>query len=244
MTRPHVPPLPVSFRGTEASGWCDGARVHQYEQGTMQNFVYTISIPENGTFWLVDPHREWEKCEEDAERAGLRIAGALLTHSHHDHIAGLPSLLRRYPELKVIAGAGDAFRLEKLEAEFPRARFHYLDRDQEIDLGGLNGQYLLSAIHSPGHSVGEFCYLLGNESPPLLLTGDVLFVRQCGRTDFETGSDRELFATLARIKSLPPETVVLPGHHYTEECASTLAVELRENAPLRAGTWEELRDLP
>jgi hydroxyacylglutathione hydrolase len=227
---------PPSFSGPRAAGWVRGQRIHQYEQGTMQNFVYLIACSESKQIWIVDPHKDWGKCLSDAATEGYSLAGCLLTHSHHDHIAGLPTLLEAHPNLPIIAGKDDAFRLKK----FSNLNLRLLEKDEPLQLGSIS----VEAIHSPGHSAGEFCYFLPHENPPLLLTGDVLFIRQCGRTDLETGSDQALFQTLGRIKNLPHETLILPGHHYSEECSSTLQIELIESPPLLARTWEELRDLP
>ena len=230
------PLVPVRFSSSLPSGWQKQERVHQYEQGPMQNFIYLLSCPETKKVWIVDPHKEWKKCESDFTADGYSFEGCLLTHSHHDHVAGLATLLEAYPGLPVIAGAADAFRLKTIAPK----NLKLLDGDMELLLGSLR----VHAIFSPGHSAGEYCYFLADESPPILLTGDVLFIRQCGRTDFATGSDQELFETLTRLKTLPDETIILPGHHYTSECASTLLIEKTTSLPLLAKSWEELRDLP
>lgn len=77
-----------------------------------------------------------------------------------------------------------------------------------------------------------------------LLTGDTLFIRDCGRTDFEDGDNEQMFQSLQRIKKLPPATVILPGHHYQPETASVLELELLESAPLKCRSVEELAGLP
>jgi glyoxylase-like metal-dependent hydrolase (beta-lactamase superfamily II) len=53
-----------------------------------------------------------------------------------------------------------------------------------------------------------------------------------------------MFASLQRVKALPPETVILPGHHYQPECATELRRELEASPPFRCGSVEELRALP
>ena len=105
------------------------------------------------------------------------------------------------------------------------------------------------AIHTPGHSAGELCYRLEatdlkGELRTYLFTGDTLFIRDCGRTDLETGSNAQMFESLQRLKKFPPDTVILPGHHYVRECASTLSREMETSPPLRCASIQELEALP
>ena len=105
------------------------------------------------------------------------------------------------------------------------------------------GSIRVRVLHTPGHSAGECCYFFENGGK-YLFTGDTLFIRDYGRTDFADGSNEQMFASLQRIKALPPETVILPGHHYVRECASILSKEIVESPPLRCGSVEELASLP
>ena len=66
-------------------------------------------------------------------------------------------------------------------------------------------------IHAPGHSAGSLCYHIPREKA--LLAGDVLFYRSVGRSDFPGGDADTLCRSLReRIYTLPPDTVVYPGH--------------------------------
>jgi glyoxylase-like metal-dependent hydrolase (beta-lactamase superfamily II) len=101
-------------------------------------------------------------------------------------------------------------------------------------------------MHTPGHSSGEFCYLLPKQTQvdrPYVFTGDTLFIRDCGRTDLESGNDAEMFASLQILKQLDPDTVILVGHHYAKECASTLGEELKVSPPLKCASVSELSNL-
>jgi hypothetical protein len=53
-----------------------------------------------------------------------------------------------------------------------------------------------------------------------------------------------MFESLQKFKKMPDETILLPGHHYVRECASTLEKEKRESPPLRCESVEELARLP
>lgn len=107
----------------------------------------------------------------------------------------------------------------------------------------------LRAVPAPGHTEGSTVLLVSDElhpashialprgadapelTPVLAFTGDVLFAGSIGRTDLPGGDEKEMTSTLRTLAhSLPPHTVVLPGHGP----ASTLATERVSNPHLRS----------
>ena len=76
-------------------------------------------------------------------------------------------------------------------------------------------------MHTPGHTLDSMCLLL----PGRVLTGDTLLIGGCGRSDLPTGDAKDLYASLGRIKRLPPDTLVFPGHDYNGMRASTVEAE-------------------
>lgn len=227
---------PPHLAGTAAAGLVRGAVASQYELGgAMKNLVYVLACWATGGAAVVDPQRDLDGLLADLEAHGLALERVLLTHTHHDHVAGLPLLARRFPAVPVHVHPLDAGRLEGQ----PAGPLAPVAEGDLLRVGALE----VEVLHTPGHSAGEVCYLVRG-APPHLCTGDTLFVRDCGRTDLPTGSDAAMFATLRRLAALPPETVILPGHHYRPEVASTLARELETSPPLRCRTVDELRALP
>lgn len=88
--------------------------------------------------------------------------------------------------------------------------------DTVLDLGGLH----LVARHAPGHTEGSTLYLVES----LAFTGDVLFAGSIGRTDLPGGDHATMQRTLREVVStLPPDTVVIPGHGPTSDIATELA---------------------
>jgi glyoxylase-like metal-dependent hydrolase (beta-lactamase superfamily II) len=185
----------------------------------------------------VDPASEIAPVRRALQDQQLELVGVVLTHSHHDHIAGLPALLAELPETRIYLHEAEAHRL-KLPKE---TRLHFVDEGSRIPLGETSQ---LEVLHTPGHSAGELCLRYITPVETYLFTGDTLFIRECGRTDLPTGDDIELFRTLQRLKTFPPKTIILPGHHYAPECASRLEVELQTSPPLLAQTIEEFAALP
>jgi len=87
------------------------------------------------------------------------------------------------------------------------------------------GEETLTVIHTPGHTPGGICLY----NAPDCFTGDTLFVGGVGRTDFPGGSMDELSHSIkSRLLTLPPDTVVWPGHGYGGS-RSTIGEEARSN---------------
>lgn len=78
-------------------------------------------------------------------------------------------------------------------------------------------------IPTPGHKEDAVCFYVPKEG--VLFSGDTLFQESVGRTDLPGGDMHELMRSLQKLKQLPPETIIYPGHGYT----TTLAHELEYN---------------
>ncbi len=233
--------LPEHLSHSTAKGLCSGQPVAQYELGSGKNFVYLLLDWESKKAAIVDPQRDLSGILDDLEAHGFILEQVLLTHTHFDHIAGLPFLMGALTELKVRVGSADVSRLSVSIQRDPRVQF--LKDGEDFQVGSVQ----VRALHTPGHSAGEFCFyvpLQRSLDRPYVFTGDTIFIRDCGRTDFEGGSNEEMFESIQKLKALPPESVFLVGHHYAKECATTLRDEMTSSPPFRCQTVKELESLP
>ncbi len=189
----------------------------------------------SGLAAVVDPGDEAQRILDATEKMGLRLAAALFTHGHLDHIAAIPGLLAANPAMPLHMAAADAewcFSMQNALPPYtpvldvPKTLLPVADGD-EIRVGDA----VFHAIALPGHSPGGMGYLVGE----VLFSGDTLFAASIGRTDFHGGDPAAMERSLLRLARLPPETLVLPGHGGP----TTIGRECRSNpwlAPLlRAG---------
>jgi glyoxylase-like metal-dependent hydrolase (beta-lactamase superfamily II) len=230
-------PLPVHLAQDQASGISLQEPVAQFEIGSYRNFVYLILDWDSKKAAVIDPQSHLKPLLQSLLTHGFDLSAILLTHTHFDHIAGLPELHKQFPQIPVYVHSIDAHRIPSQLAR--KLKLEFIQDQQNIPLGTLK----IQTLHTPGHSAGECCFRL-DANRTYLFTGDTIFIRDCGRTDLESGSDAEMFTSIQEIKKLPPETVILPGHHYKKECASDLQTELKDSPPFQCKTIDELANLP
>ena len=132
-----------------------------------------------------------------AEALGGRAAErVVVTHSHMDHVGGWDAMLATI-DVPVLFGA------DETDIDDSRA-FERLDDGAEIAIGGVT----MRVIHTPGHTPGSICLLLGS----VLFSGDTLFPGGPGASRNNGLLQEEIASITSRLYSLPPETIVLPGH--------------------------------
>lgn len=213
----------------DVAGLPPAPEVFQIEVGLLQNFCEILWCPETREAAVVDPAWEVDRLLREADRLGVTIRTVLVTHTHHDHIEGVEALVKQ---------TGAAVVIHPNEADRVRAAAPALveitDR-QDIPIGRRG----VRALETFGHTVGGTCYLADG----FVVTGDVLFVGGCGRTDFPGGSTAALWQSLQRLMALPEETRVYPGHDYGSTPTSTIGREMLENPYLRCPSFEEFRAL-
>jgi hydroxyacylglutathione hydrolase len=203
--------------------------VVQLEVGLLQNFCEILFCPDTREAAIVDPAWEVDRLLKEVAARNLKVTTVLVTHTHNDHIEGVG---------EVVAKTGAAVVVSPREADAVRGDAKALvdavePRDVAIGHCGVR------VLDTPGHTVGGTCFLADG----FIVTGDLLFIGGCGRTDFRGGDTATMWRSLRRVAALPEETRVYPGHDYGPTPTSTIGHELRTNPYLLCKTFEEFRAL-
>lgn len=204
----------------------------QIPVGMMGNFTYLIGDEKTGQAAVVDPASSAGEILKLAKGNNLAIELIFATHEHSDHTLGISSLAET-TGAKVVAHKAEALSLERKHIPVDVK----VEDGQKLKLGGIE----IQIIHTPGHTPGSICLLIDNK----LITGDTLFVGNCGRTDLSGGSSKQMYESLhKKLKVLPDETEVYPGHDYGDKPVSTIGREKKTNPTLTATSFEEFMKVP
>lgn len=181
--------------------------------GPLPTNCYLLTDEETGKTAVIDPGFYNSQMEKAVQKH--QVVMILLTHGHFDHITGVKKLavetgakiymdaadsdFPMKPELNLSSAMG----LDAIEPFVPDVQLH---DGSTIELGSLQ----IKVMHTPGHTRGGCCYLVGET----LFSGDTLMCGTVGRTDLPTGSYEEIRKSVQRLRDLPGEWRVLPGHEF------------------------------
>jgi glyoxylase-like metal-dependent hydrolase (beta-lactamase superfamily II) len=187
-----------------------------------------------------------EELLKAAGEEGIAIEWVLETHVHADHLSGAP-LIKARTGAKVAIGEHvrevqtifrPIFGADDMKAD--GSDFDRLLKDGEwFEAGGLD----IEVMHTPGHTPACVSYRIGDA----VFVGDTMFMPDYGtaRTDFPGGSARQLYRSIQRLLSLPPETRLFMCHDYKapgRDCfawETTVEAERRDNEHIHEGVGED-----
>jgi glyoxylase-like metal-dependent hydrolase (beta-lactamase superfamily II) len=180
--------------------------------------AYLLADNPGGHGVVIDANDRVDALIEAARRHDVTVDAILLTHEHHDHVAGLDRYRAAF-DAPVVAHPSTAALIGDVE----RA----VQDGETVVVGDLT----LRAIHTPGHAAGHVAFATGSD----VFTGDVLFKRTVGgtRAPGATGF-ADLRASVQRLIALPASTAIHPGHR----ASTTVAAEREENPFVRV--WSGL----
>lgn len=176
---------------------------------------YSYIISADNEALIIDPHISLpEQYRKYLTKNKLTLKYIVDTHTHADHFSSAAVLKKQFN--------AQVLMHEKAISSVADKRLKDNDR---INIGTAG----VKVIYTPGHT-DDAISLYGEGK---LFSGDVLLIGSVGRTDFQNGSPESMFDTLQKLKTLPDETILCPGHDYHEQRSSTIAKEKEGNPFLK-----------
>jgi len=177
------------------------------------NFSYIIADDTTREAAVVDSSFNAGEITRILKAENLKLKYIINTHDHSDHTAGNQEL-RSIFSAKIVA-----HKLSRINADVT------VDDGDVIHIGSIP----VKVIHTPGHTPDSICLLVDGK----LLTGDTLFVGECGRTDLPNGNSKSMYDSLFhKLLKLNDYVEVYPGHDYGSKPYSTIGEEKRSNYTL------------
>lgn len=189
-------------------------------------FTYLIADGINSEAIIIDPvNTKIEQYMKLLKEFNLKLKFVFDTHVHADHITA-SGKLRELTNCITLLG----------EATGPDCVSKTVSDGEKIQVGSLE----FTVLETLGHTQDSFClYTLG-----MVFTGDTLFVRGTGRTDFQAGNPIDQYNSIVnKLFTLPEETIVYPGHDYNGNTCTTIWEEKSFNPRLAGKSVEEFKQI-
>lgn len=180
---------------------------------------------------VIDPGADPDSVLSRLEVLNVKPVAIVLTHGHIDHVSACNAILAKYGiagnEIPVYMHEKDLPLLDAKRKTLAGSIFEpfgakgaaafegmFETRPEHITSiadGFVVPDTDLTVHHTPGHTAGSVTVY--SESLAMAWTGDTLFFKAIGRTDFEGGNEEQLLSSVRdTILRLPPETRLFPGH--------------------------------
>lgn len=177
---------------------------------------------------VCDPGYDPDRIVSRLKTLELEVNGYIITHAHADHINALADLHKVRPAPVIIHSLDLQWAFSEFNQIAPyypaprepvNAAYLALEKQRDWQWNGFSFQ----CIETPGHSPGSCCLLFADTH--VMLSGDTLFRGSCGRTDLPGGDPRQMRLSLNKLKQLPDDVRVYPGHGPD----TTIGIERRTN---------------
>ena len=188
------------------------------------NYGVLIHDPETGATAAIDAP-EAGPIQATLAQKGWNLTDILVTHPHGDHTAGIGPLQSKFGGT-VYGPAREAGLIPGLDVE--------VKEGDTVSVGRCDA----TVIDTAGHTRGHISYHFPDDG--VVFVGDTLFSVGCGK--LLEGDAPTMWASLAKLAALPPDTEVYCGHEYTgANCRFALTIE-PDNAALQARAAEVARN--
>ena len=189
-------------------------KIEKFVLGSMATNCYLLINEETKEIVVVDPATCPDYLVNHVKSNGYIPKAILLTHAHFDHVMGIEGWVKEFDipvylhEEEVAILADPKLNLSYMfGTNYSYEQVNRLKDGERLEVAGLEFQ----VIHTPGHTAGGCCYY--EEAEGVLISGDTLFYRSVGRSDFPTGDMETLVSSIReKLFCLPDDVMVYPGH--------------------------------
>ena len=192
-------------------------KINTLTLGLYQVNCYVVRSEDSDRCVVIDPGYDGQTVLRFLKEQNLHLEAILLTHGHFDHVGAVKELAAE-TDCKVFLHDLERTMPEAMTAGPLYATDNYPHR---FSVAGME----FTVLHTPGHTPGSVCLICEDA----MFSGDTLFAGSCGRTDLPGGDWATILASLERLKELPGNYRVFPGHGED----TTLAQERQYNPYLR-----------
>lgn len=197
-----------------------------YETST---YTYIIADEYTKEAVIIDP--VFENATRDEKlivELWLKVKYFLDTHVHADHITWSSRLKEILGTWEIGVGARNTWVMHN---------DLFLQDNQTLKVWDIE----IKVLETPGHTDGCVSYVISN----MVFTGDVLLIRGSGRTDFQAGSNKNMFHSVReKIFAFPDETIVYPAHDYNGFTSSSVWEEKNHNPRLNLkNSFEDFEEI-
>jgi len=183
--------------------------IKTFREPPIDNNNYLVIDEESKEAVLIDCSANDPEIKNAIKEAGANLKYILLTHGHFDHVAGIrpdsAKIVMHENDLPIIKQANQYLPMFGIpEITIPNIDIYIKDGDI-LKIGNNE----IKVIHTPGHTQGGVCYLIGDN----LFSGDTVFREAVGRCDLEGGDFDQIVESIeTKIFTLPEGIKIYPGH--------------------------------
>ncbi|AOL16373.1 MBL fold metallo-hydrolase [Sulfolobus sp. A20] len=185
--------------------------VKNFITGPLATNSYLLISENEGV--IIDAGGDMKEVLDFIRNNKVKLRYIIATHGHFDHVMGINEIKREFPSSMFLINERDlglVKRASTMASSYLNLMISdiinpdgFIKEGDEINVGNRK----LKIIETPGHTMGSICILANG----YIFTGDTLFYGTVGRTDIG-GSEKLLRDSLERLKKLPDELIVYPGH--------------------------------
>jgi hydroxyacylglutathione hydrolase len=196
--------------------------VEQIKVG-FDNYSYLVFCEQSKKAAIVDPGFGASHITDNINNKNCKLEYIIITHHHSDHTSGVNTIKKEFPQSRLVASKEDGRNFDVDD---------FITDGDSLRIGNINLKFILT----PGHTPSGICIIVDDIA---IITGDTLFIGDCGRCDLPGGSLSEMFQSLQKIKELSDHLIVYPGHNYGDKPFDTLGNQKKTNKTLLAKNIEE-----